>query len=35
MTRLSERVTQQEELVKQKKIVMDTKESEYNACMKA
>jgi flagellar biosynthesis chaperone FliJ len=35
MTRLSERVTKQEEIVKQKKIVVDTKESEYNACMKA
>lgn len=35
MTRLSERVTKQEALVKEKKLIMDTKESEYNACMKA
>jgi hypothetical protein len=35
MTRLSERVTKQEALVKEKKLVMDTKESEYKACMKA
>jgi hypothetical protein len=35
MTRLSERVTKQEALVKEKKLVMDTKESEYKTCMKA
>jgi len=33
MTRLSERVTKQEALVNEKKLVVQTKESEYNACM--
>lgn len=33
MTRLSQRVTQQEAVVAQKKTVLDTKESAYQACM--
>lgn len=35
MTRLSERVTKQEALVKEKKLIMETKEGDYNVCMKA
>lgn len=35
MTRLSERVTKQEALVNEKKLVLQTKESEYIACMRS
>ena len=35
MTRLSERVTQQEEIVAQKRMIRDTRESEYYACMRS
>ena len=35
MTRLSQRVTQQETLVKTKKATLDQKEAAYNACMAA
>ena len=35
MTRLSQRVTQQETLVKAKKAILDQKEAAYNTCMAA